>query len=93
MAGNNGFEPDDTSTTEPKVVASTLATFIVTIILVAIPALAQSQELVAGLNDWLTLLILTALTTLSTFVAGYAAKHQYRAGDNAPSSPYGDPRI
>lgn len=71
---------------EPKVLAATATTAIVSFVLDAISNAVQNQDsgvLLNGLPDWLEPFVAALLLAIPTFAAGWSAKHQHRRGPAA----------
>lgn len=83
MASTNG----SAYPVEPKVKAAGIATYIAGLLLVALVTGLQDGQLLEELPDWGTALLAPILPTIAAWVAGYAARHQYRAteGRTAPT--------
>jgi hypothetical protein len=83
------IEPVDTSVTEPKVKWAAIASAVVALVLAGLPSILQDQDLVAGLPDWVSVLIAILVAGGSTFAAGRKAPHQYRIPE-APKAARSD---
>lgn len=66
------------SPVEQKVKASTIGATLVTVILAALAAFGDNEQLLPGLPDWVPVLIAAVLTGGATFQAGFSAKHTPR---------------
>jgi hypothetical protein len=70
------------STISPKVIASTVATLVVSVIVAIITALVNDPATLAAVLDavppWLRFIVVAALTTLATFLAGYVKRDPTR---------------
>lgn len=68
-------------TIEQKVKASTAASYLVSLVVIALANGIQDHEgslLLGSLPDWLESLLLPLLPAIATFLAGWAAKHTHR---------------
>lgn len=71
---------------EKKVQASTAASFVVSLVVVLLNAVAGHSQLLGSLPAWLQGLIIAIAPPLATFLAGWAAPHSPRIA-RAPEPP------
>jgi hypothetical protein len=76
-------EPINTKTTEPKVKAAALGTYVLGVVLVGLFGAFNDSNLISVLPDYVTAILTPLLPTLAAWVAGYNARHQYRAGEGS----------
>lgn len=77
-------EPINTSKTEPKVKAAALATYVIGVVGVALFGALNTPDIINGLPDYVTAILVPLLPTIGTWLAAYNAQHQYRVGEGAP---------
>ena len=74
-------EPANTTKVEPKVAVGTVVTYIVSLLALALVnglTANQNELLFAALPDAVETIVLPLIPALSTLVAGYYARHQWR---------------
>jgi len=71
----------------PKVKWGAIGSYLAGLVMTALLAGFTSGNLIAVFPDWLTPFILALVPAAASWVAGYNAKHQYRAGEVAAQPP------
>lgn len=78
-------EPSDTKKAEPKVKAAALGTYVLGVLGVALFGALNQPDIIAGLPDYVTAILVPLIPTIGAYVSGYSASHQYR--EPAPIEP------
>lgn len=73
---------------EKKVKAATIATYLGSVVILAVLGVVSSDPLlISGLPDWIEAILISVLPALVTFFTAYRTAHTPRPGDAAPVTP------